>query len=385
MQVAARTVKLLPEDTRMGTPADIVPAAADDTDPALVIASAWNDQTLWSAVATKLGNSIKLWRFVAAVAGLAGLFLTVLAGTLGSAPATGPLGNARAVIATVGVLLLAVVPYLRQRLLSPERVLAWTRARNVSEQLKEAIYRHLMGVLPPEPLSDGTPAPEGDSAGHLVRRCRAIKQAAADLAGLAAAARPEARTRKTRLTLDDYLAERVEGQIRYYLRSGEVAGTQARRLQMAEFGLGILTVLLGTLSGTTVPADVAAAAGEVASRGIGDAASQVIGAAASQVIGAAGGQALSVSALVPWLALVAAATSAVTTHIAGARHAELAARYFATYDLLKTLRDEWRVSPDPHEPARVRRFVDDVERAIASEYGGWVADWSKAQQKAPQA
>jgi hypothetical protein len=89
--------------------------------------------------------------------------------------------------------------------------------------------------------------------------------------------------------------------------------------------------------------------------------------------------------LVPWLALVASASTAVTAHIAGARHVELAAKYFATYDLLKTLRDEWSVSPDPRAPAQVRAFVDAVERAIASEYGGWVADWAKAQQKAPQA
>ena len=68
-----------------------------------------------------------------------------------------------------------------------------------------------------------------------------------------------------------------------------------------------------------------------------------------------------------------------------AHEAEIAAKYFATYDLLKTIRDEWRVSPDPQDPAKVRRLADTVERAIASEYGGWVADWNKAQQKAPQA
>ena len=106
-----------------------------DGDPAQVIASAWSDQALWSAVATKIGDSLRWWRVVAAVAGLGGLFLSILAGTLTGADQSGP----RMALTTVGVLLLALVPYLRQRLVSPERVQTWITARNVSEQLKEAI------------------------------------------------------------------------------------------------------------------------------------------------------------------------------------------------------------------------------------------------------
>lgn len=323
-------------------------------DPAQVISSAWSDQALWSAVATKIGDSIRWWRVVAAAAGLGGLFLSILAGTMTAADQSGP----RMALTTVGVLLLALVPYLRQRLVSPERVQAWTTARNVSEQLKEAIYRHLMGVLPPEPLADGSAPPDATGPGNLVRRCRSIKLAAVDLAGVAAAARAADRPRKTQLTLDNYLADRVEGQINYYRSKGEAAGRAAKRLQAIEFGLGVTAVILGTLTGSAVPGD-----------GGGDPAKQIF----------------TISALLPLLAVVAAATAAVTGHIAGAREAEIAAKYFATYDLLKTIRDEWRVSPEPQDPANVRRLADTVERAIASEYGGWVSDWNKAQQKAPQA
>lgn len=338
----------------MGNSPESEPAPIVAVDPSQVVASAWHDQALWSAVATQIGDSIRRWRVVAAAAGLVGLFLTILAGTMTGVDQ----GTKRSALTTLGVLLLALVPYLRQRLVSPERVQTWTTARNVSEQLKEAIYRHLMGVLPPEPLADGSAAPDADGPANLVRRCRSIKQAAADLAGVAAAYRPEVRQRKTQLTLDEYLADRVEGQMTYYRNKGEAAGRSAKRLQALEFALGIAAVLLGTLTGSTAPPDSA-------------------GAAASAVF--------TTSALLPWLAVVAAATAAVTGHIAGAREAEIAARYFATYDLLKTLRDEWSVSADRHDPAQVRRFADAVERAIASEYGGWVADWNKAQQKAPQA
>jgi SMODS and SLOG-associating 2TM effector domain 1 len=336
----------------MNPPVD--PSSIAEGDPAQVITSAWSDQALWSAVATKIGDSIRWWRVVAAAAGLGGLFLSILAGTMTGADQSGP----RMALTTVGVLLLALVPYLRQRLVSPERVQAWTTARNVSEQLKEAIYRHLMGVLPPEPLADGSAPPDAAGPGNLVRRCRTIKLAAVDLAGVAAAARAADRPRKTQLTLDDYLADRVEGQISYYRRKGEAAGRAAKRLQAIEFGLGVTAVILGTLTGSAVPGD-----------GGGDPAKQIF----------------TISALLPLLAVVAAATAAVTGHIAGAREAEIAAKYFATYDLLKTIRDEWRVSPEPQDPANVRRLADTVERATASEYGGWVSDWNKAQQKAPQA
>jgi len=334
-----------------------VPSIADG-DPTQVITSAWSDQALWSAVATRIGDSLRWWRGVAAVAGLGGLFLSILAGTMTGAEQS----SLRMALTTGGVLLLALVPYLRQRLVSPERVQAWTTARNVSEQLKEAIYRHLMGVLPPEPLADGSAPPDAAGPGNLVRRCRSIKLAAVDLAGVAAAARAAERPRKTQLTLDDYLADRIEGQITYYRSKGEAAGRAARRLQAIEFGLGITAVLLGTLTGSAVSGDGGGGGG-------GDPSKQIF----------------TISALLPLLAVVAAATAAVTGHIAGAREAETAAKYFATYDLLKTIRDEWRVSPEPLAPANVRRLADTVERAIASEYGGWVADWNKAQQKAPQA
>ena len=339
----------------MGNSPQVDPAPIAEGDPAQVVVSAWKDQALWSAVATQLGDSIRFWRVVAGAAGLGGLFLTILAGTLTDPSRT----TERTALTTLGVLLLAVVPILRQRLVSPERVQSWTTARNVSEQLKEAIYRHLMGVLDAEPLEDGSAPSDADGAGNLVRRCRKIKQAAVPLAGVAAATPPpEERKRKTQLTLQDYLSDRVDGQITYYRTKGEAAGRSAKRLQVCEFGLALATVILGTLTGKAV-----------APEGAGNAASQI----------------LNISALLPLLAVVAAATAAVTGHIAGAREAEIAAKYFATYDLLKTIRDEWSVSPDPHEAATVRRFADAVERAIASEYGGWVADWNKAQQKAPQA
>lgn len=321
-------------------------SATAPTDPSQVVQSAWQDQDLWSTVATRLGDSIRRWRVVAAVAAVLGLFLTVLAGVLGEAA----LGGRRGLVATAGVLLLALVPYVRQKMLAPERLQAWVRARNVSELLKEAIYRHLMGALPAEDGAD--PAADPAHPGALARRCRAVKQTAADLAGQAAATTPERRSRPSTLTLDEYVAQRVDGQIGWYKTKGEQAGQTARRLHAAEFLLGLAAVGLGALSGQQVPADAGPAAQQMHTLGW----------------------------AVPWLTLVAAAASAVTAHIAAARLDELANRYYATYDLLKGLRDEWLLRPEHRAPEQARRFVDEVERAISSENGAWVSDWNKAVQ-----
>lgn len=321
--------------------------AAAPTDPSQVVQSAWQDQDLWSTVATRLGDSIRRWRVAAAVAAVLGLFLTVLAGVLGEAA----LGGRRGAVTSVGVLLLALVPYIRQKMLAPERLQAWVRARNVSELLKEAVYRHLMGALPAEDGAD--PAADPAHPGALARRCRAVKQSAADLAGLAAATTPERRSRPSTLTLDEYVAQRVDGQIAWYKKKGEAAGQTARRLHAAEFLLGLAAVGLGALSGQQVPAEAGAQAAQ---------------------------QMATLPWAVPWLTLVAAAASAVTAHLAAARLDELANRYYATYDLLKGLRDEWLLRPEHREPGPARAFVDTIERAISAENGAWVSDWNQAAQ-----
>ena len=322
-------------------------SAASDQDK--LVASAWQDQALWSAVANELGDSIRRWRVGAAVAAVLGLFLTVLAGTLVNADWQ----HRRGQLTLLGVLLLALVPYVRQKMLAPERLQAWVRARNVSELLKEAIYRHLMGATA---IADSAaPAGSAGASGGLTRRCREIKQAAADLARLAAAVTPAQRERKLRLSLADYLQERVEGQISYYKKCGEQAGRTARRLHAAEFVLGLAAVGLGALSGQDLPAELGAHLTEQLA-----------------------GQAQRVSWLLPWLTLVATAATAVTAHLAAARHDELASRYFATYDLIKSQRDEWLQRPGHDAADQVRGFVNEIERTISSENGAWVTDWNKA-------
>lgn len=324
------------------------PPLADPNDPGQVVTSAWADQALWSAVATRLSNAIRTWRARAAMAGVAGLFCSLLATTMGG----NPLGQKA--LATLGVLLLAVVPVLQQRLLSADRVLAWTRSRLVAEQLQSAIYRHLMGVLPPMPNDDGSPAADPDGPGNLVRHCRAIKRDAADLALLAATTVVTVKPGKTVMTIEDYLADRLDDQIAWYRAKAMTFGKDAQALQRLEFALGLLAVVLSALVGNLLPA-----------------------AATPDVLQGS----LKGSELAPWLALIASTTAAITTHIAGTRNLEISAKYFATQDLLRTLRDEWWVDPGRDTPERVKRLVNDAEAAMAAEHGGWVKGWAQAAQQ----
>lgn len=381
----------------------VPPQPAPDSDEARAVASAWQDQALWSAVGSSIGDSIFRWRIVAAVAGILGLGLSVAAGI-------GWFGTERAatVWATIGVLLLAAVPYLRQQLVSDQRVQQWTLARIASEDLKQSIYRHLMGVLQPVAGGGGT---TDQSAANLVRRGRSIKKSVVDLAGVAAAIVPpenKDRPPPMSLTIDGYVTRRVQGQMKYYRTKGETNGRVTQRLRQAELVLGLVTVLMGAWAsglGSAPNADtlksampaasveavnaaasaVAAGAGLVSSPGTPPASAAQAAAGSGQAPDAdppltTPGAAKPQSGWLALLALVAAATGAITTYLAASRHAELASKYFATYDRLKDLLAEWRVAPDRDQPERVARFVDTIEKAISDEYGGWVTDWAATRQ-----
>lgn len=383
------------------------------SDEARAVESAWQDQALWSAVGSSIGDSILRWRIFAAVAGVLGLALTVAAGI-------GWFGNGHAatVFATVGVLLLAAVPYLRQHLVSDQRVQQWTLARVASEDLKQSIYRHLMGVL--QPVAGGGSSTD-QSAANLVRRCRDVKKKLVDLAEVAAATVPpppsKDRLPPTSLTIEGYVAKRVQGQMTWFRAKGEHNGRITLRLRRVELVLGLVTVLMGAWASglsnapdaDTMPraseAAVAAAADAAAAGGRRVAAPALQPASAAQAAadgeGAASasepadatppsaepedppaGPARQQSGWLAMLALLAAATGAITTYLAASRHAELSRTYFDTYDRLKDLLAEWRVAPDRDQPERVARFVDAVEQAISGEYGGWAAGWKATPQAA---
>jgi hypothetical protein len=304
------------------------PAAANARE---IVASAWQDQAVWSETAGRLKADISSWRFRAGAAGVAGALLETLAGSL---PASGgEWASERAAIALVGAVVLAVVPYVLKTKTSRERVRDWVRARCISEALKEAIYRYLVKA---PPFAAGAPPSE------LIRRCREVKEKGRDLSGHAAAVEPARRERPLELTLEAYVEKRVNDQIeRYYLPKGRANARTAARLHRLEFWLGLAAAALGALAGA-----------------------------------AASGGLPVLARLGPWVAVVTTAGGAVTAHLAAGRYDHAAMTYFGTADRLKGLRDEWLAEPGRLEPGRAAKFVDDCEHAISTENEAWLAEWT---------
>lgn len=317
--------------------------SSPSTTTAQLVESAWQDQATWSAVANELTASIKRWRTIAAIGGVAGLVVTVLASMLTAEHQQ----TGRNALSVLGVLLLAVVPYVQSTQLTPARIGTWTRARNVSELLKESIFRFMMGALPAEPTadpaSDGAAPPDPTNPAALLRRCRSIRQEVQDLAGLAAAITVAKPDKPSSLTIDGYLKDRVGKQMDYYSKNSSSAALAARKLRQGEFLLGLLAVVLAALSGTDLTQQLPM-----------------------------------LSSLAPWVGVATTAGGAVSAHLAASKLEHTAMLYFATGTRLRSIRDEWLCDAAHDEPEQVRRLVDDIERAISSETEAWVADWNKA-------
>ncbi len=292
-----------------------------------VVRSVWETQATWSETAVRLKSSLFRWRFVAAIAGVFGALLETLAATIAS------LGDGAAVVssvvAIVGALTLAVVPYVQRTKASRDRMSEWVRARSVSEDLKEQVYRFLLKVSPYDRVS---PVQE------LLRQRESLLNKVTDLNRYAALIAPVVHARPTELSAEEYVEERVNAQINdYYRPKGRAAAARAQRLHRWEFGVGLAATVLGALSG------IAAATGF-----------------------------FPISA---WVAVLTTAGAALTAHIAGSNLDRQVMTYFATANRLEWLRDSWTADPNRLELDRIARFVRECEHAISTENEAWLAEW----------
>lgn len=298
-----------------------------------VIESAWRDQAIWSQTAGTLKADLTVWRYRAGVAGVLGAFLETLAAAM--AGFDGRLWWLRALVAIVGAVVLAVVPYVVRTKVSKDRVREWVRARSASEALKETIYRYLVGAPPFG--SESSPA-------DLVTRCQAIKEKVWDLGLHAASIEPSRIARPHILTIDDYVEKRVNDQIeRYYRPKGRQNALAAKNLRKMEFSLGLIAVVIGAIAG---------AAATFRLQGL------------SAVLG-------------PWVAVITTASAAVTAHLAASRYEHQAMTYYGTADRLSGLRDEWLATSNRLDPTKVAKLVDDCEHAISTENEAWLAEWTR--------
>lgn len=306
--------------------------AALDTEH--IIESAWRDQAIWSETANNLKAKYVRWRNLAAMAGVSGAFLEILAASLAG------LGESwfwpRVLIALAGAVVLSIVPYVVRTKASKDRVREWVRARSVSEALKEIIYRYLVIAPPfgPEPIPS-----------DLIKRCQAIKEKVRDLSIHAASTEPQRKARPLALTIDSYVESRVNDQIdRYYHKKGRENARAAERFHNLEFGLSLLAVVMGALASAAVATGLP-----------------------------------KLSTFGPWVAVVTTASAAVNAHLAASRFDHQAMIYYSTADRLIGLRDEWLANTNRLNPSIIAKFVDDCEHAISTENEAWLAEWTREQ------
>jgi hypothetical protein len=297
-----------------------------------IIDSAWQDQAVWSEVANQLKSQLAKWRLRATLAGVLGAFLETLAASFS---AVNPDWSwIRSLIALLGAVVLAIVPYVLKTKVSKERVREWVRARSASEALKEKIFRYLVGAPP----FGRERSPEA-----LIKSVQAVKDKVQDLNLYAASVEPKSKNRPLALDIGNYVEKRVNEQIeKFYLPKARKNANAATRLHNCEFLLGLIAVVMGACASKTGPNGFTW-----------------------------------LSALGPWVAVVTTASAAITAHLAASRYDHLAMTYFATAERLSDYRNEWDAAENNQHPDRIAKFVDDCEHAISTENEAWLVGWSR--------
>jgi drug/metabolite transporter (DMT)-like permease len=97
-------------------------------------------QSLWSTTAGVLKRRVEIARWVTFTFSIFGALLAAIASQLND--------PARMYFAIAGAALLAVVSFVKSRLLAGGQITNWARARTASEALKREAYKYAASVTP---------------------------------------------------------------------------------------------------------------------------------------------------------------------------------------------------------------------------------------------
>jgi hypothetical protein len=289
--------------------------------PTAAGADAWGAQRRWSNAASALKSGIEFWRTTALALAIAGAVLATLATQVGLKSG---LGEALSIAAAVA---LAVVPGIRAGKLGTQTIEAWTRARSVSEGLKEEIYLYLTG----------TPPYDGDDRDvKLGEKTSTILKDAEDIDEHTIGRPDDDKPLPVVDNVESYLTNRVQPQYDgYYPRSAAQNKQRLDQFRRVEFGLAVLGAVLGAVAAAT-----------------------------------------KISAVGAWVAVVTTVAAAITAHIAASRYEHLMITYRATARQLRARVAQWRESAD-HSPLAAARLVRDCEDVISRENESWMAAWTR--------
>ncbi|MGF0318370.1 DUF4231 domain-containing protein [Nocardia fluminea] len=281
----------------------------------------WQRRTRWSSTATRMKRRLDSVRVTVLFLGSWGAIATASTTTvLRSA------GTPARIVALSGAVALAVATFLTAQYLTAESTRRWTRARAVSEGIKQRILTF-------RAIGDA------QQAERLQVDIDGIEQTAEDLLAVLAPGDDAARAPRSMLP-DEYVRDRVRAQIDgYYLPAARRYSARATRLRRAAIGLGLAATIVAAIN-TGVGAE---ASGRIA----------------------------------PWVAVMTTLSGSLLAYLAGKRYDFLVMTYLATADRLRRRLDRWRTAGSPTDRVRWAEFVADCENTISLENASWMAKWGE--------
>lgn len=277
----------------------------------------WSQQSRWSRTANRMKQRIGRARLASLIVAVAMAVSGTLAGALSDSRPT--LARILAALVALGTVALL---QLRPRW-SGEALQSWTRARSVSEGLKQEVYLFLAGV--------GDYAERTTALARLRGNIDDIEVKGADLLSEQEGIEPAQRALPKVHDPVSYFDLRVTDQITgYYDERAVELKTTLRRFNRVETAL---TLLSGALA----------------------------------VLAAAVGTGL----LAPWIAVTTTVGTAVAVHVAATRYAFQRIEYLRTAAELRKLRTE--ASADGTTDERRVELVLEAEQVISAENKAWMA------------
>ena len=296
-----------------------------------IVEDTWRQQKEWSTTAGKFKSEIELWRKRVLLLSIGGAIFATLSTQV-------PDGGAQKVVAMIAAVLLAIIPVVTPKKLSPHKTKDWTVARSVSEGLKEELYLFLARA---EPYAD----PDGAKTEILRDRSFEITRKASRLLQHVTRIEAPAGSFPSFKSPEEYLKNRVSDQIDWYQEKSRLHSDKAAWLRNMEFFLAIAAALLAALTGVF--------GGELMVRGW------------SIEIGA-------------WVAVLTTIGGTLTAHVAAARYDHIVTSYSATAFQLRHLKMHWPPDGGGSVPSvEWSTFVRRCEDAISKENESWLAKWVK--------
>lgn len=291
-----------------------------------VLAWVWRQQSVWSKTAGMLKAEISQWRMVVLAGLVAGAVLETLAFQFESG--SGP----QRALALAGAAALAVVPVVRSTKVNRDGIVNWTRARSVSEALKQEVYGYCTGTV-----DYRNPDTRSEALRANVDR---MLDEAEDLTVITAQVEAAHREPPGAMSVAEYLDARVREQVAgYYRPKARELAVRAQRLRSVELALAITGVLVGAASG---------------------------------VFGSA--------SLAGWVAVATTISGAVVAHREASRYEHLVIAYSTTARRLEALDIAWseRLAAGPLTAEQEDELVAKCEDAISVENQAWMASWARS-------